>query len=241
MRKLIVFDLFGVILDPSARKMLSKLSWMSLKQTNVKFDLSYDEFLRIEKRIKPIISAKGDEYWDKFFRHVLIEIDVSPTPKKVEIIYDKLRNLYINSCKVYPDFDFFINNIIEDYELYLVSLNKKDTVLKVLQKKDYHKKVEQIYLNDCVGKDLNFFDKAYESLKVGLNDKVFLLSVQPSIDIVSKKSGFFPLLLKRKSYENEQKGFEKKYSENFLNLKQAVNFFNNLSFEKEDSTFASDD
>jgi FMN phosphatase YigB (HAD superfamily) len=155
-----------------------KLQWLALRQSNTKFQLSLDEYVEVEKRVRPLVVGEGRDFWLKFWKHVLVELGVHPVPSVVRDLFEKFRVFFVNSSELYPDALDFLNLAkSRGLKVVLVESGSEELVNRALDKFGLKSSFHRVILvPELTRAAPAFFDFAVEKLGVRDGDVCVLCS-----------------------------------------------------------------
>ena len=225
MGKYLFVHLNGLLVDiSSAYERIVKLEWMSLRQSNSRFDISFEDFEKLEKRIRPLIVGDGNGFWIKFWKHVLIELGVHPVPSVIDGLLEKFRTFFVNSSELYPDVKEFLNLArSNDFKVVLVESGSKELVDRTLNKfglKDFFHRV--ILVPDFSRNRKEFFDFALDDLQTGKDNVLVLCSRADKDFALLSELGFGCVLVTRKFYERANRKLPEVFARNLLQVFDSI-------------------
>lgn len=215
----LLVHLNGLLVDISkAYELIVRLEWTALRQSNAKFDLSFEAYQELERRIRPLVVGEGNDFWFKFWRHVLVELGVHPVPSVVEGLLEKFRVFFVNSCELYPDVVDFLNLAnSKGFRVVLVESGSKPLVDRTLQKFDLRKFFFDVIIVPGVFRSSpEFFDSAVEKLGVS-DESVCVLCSRMDKDFKSS-SDFNRVLVTRRFYERVNRRLPDVFARNLLQV-----------------------
>ncbi len=214
----LIVHLNGLLLDISdVYDSLVKTQWISLRQSNVKFDLSFEEYEELEKRVRPMISGDGNDFWTKFWKHMLIELGVHPVPSVVDGLVDKFRTFFINSSKLYPDVNDFLSNAhSRGVKVVLADSGSKETIDRALQKFNLKNSFYRVLTVDYSRNQKEFFDSVVEQLEISKSEAAFFCSRADRDFALLSEIGFKAVLVTRRFYEKVNRKLPEVFARNLL-------------------------
>ncbi len=237
MVKYVVIRLNGMIINiAKAYKDIVKLQWLAIRQSNIKFSISFEEYSSLEKRIRPsIIVENGQNYWQKFWKHALIEVGVNPTPSVLEKVQNKFRTLMINSSELYADVKPFIEESRKkNIKVVLLESSDNEYVNKTLEKFGLSSLFNRVeIIKESGANEKEFFQKASENLKTEQDEIVFMCSRFDKDYRMVSELGMRGILVTRRFFSSFNKPESIQNTTKAMNLLKAIDLIEDCQNEEE--------
>lgn len=225
----IAIPINGCLLDTSeAVKNVVKLEWVAIKQSNTNFNIEFQEFKELEKKLRTLING-GKDFWTKFWKHALIELGCDPTPAKLRNAYEKFITLFLNQTRLYPDVEPFLKQCREKkIKTALITNNSQTFLNKFLNKYELKK-----YFNEIINVEEHQPSQPiyYRKITEKLGENVLFICTRRDTEVKAVKENNYQCgLVLRKFYEKINKKNKPIEDYTFKNLKEITKI---NAFEKD--------
>lgn len=225
MGKYIITHLNGLLIDlKCVYREMTKLQWIALKQSNVKFEITQEEFEELEKRISSTIKVEeGQGYWQKFWKHALIELNINPTPSVLEKVQNKFRTYVLNNSQLYSDTTVFLNECKKrNLKIVLADENYEEYVTNAVEKFNIKNYFHKIITLKEQRTSANFYNQLITELKADKNDLIILCTRVDKDYALVNELGIKPLLITRRFFSKVNTPEKIKDTLNAMNLLKAL-------------------